>query len=56
MDLIINMYRRSDDNMDKREQRLNEIEKEQNADNKKNISHVIHLSDPLDHIPVYSNG
>jgi hypothetical protein len=31
-------------NMDKREQKLSEIEKEQNS--KKDISHVIHLSDP----------
>ena len=38
--------------MDKREQKQNEIEKEQNADNKKNMSHIIHLSDPLYPIPV----
>ena len=41
MDLIIDVYRRFVDNIDKREQKLSEKEKEQN--NKKDISHVIHL-------------
>ena len=54
MDLIIDVYRRFNDNMDKREQKLIEIEKEQNY--KKDISHVIHLSDPLYPVSVYSNG
>ena len=54
MDLIIEVYRRFNDNMDKREQKLSEIEKEQNS--KKDISHVIHLSDPLYPVSVYSNG
>ena len=48
------MYRKFVDNMDKREQKLSEKEKEQN--NKKDISHVINLSDPLYPVSVYING
>ena len=54
LDLITKVHRRFVDNMGEREQKLIEIEKEQNY--KKDFSSVIHLSDPLYPVPVYSNG
>ena len=54
LDLITKVHRRFVDNMGEREQKLIEIEKEQNY--KKDFSTVIHLSDPLYPVPVYSNG